>query len=285
LGPLETSCVISTSTNTSSSSSSSCSNNIRNENNNENIDENNNNNNNNNKRKRKRKRKRKNSKNNPPKIESINFLHFNPRGLPSKEAVIKQFMAKHKVSYGGLAKSHTYRNAHLSDKRWDWQPGSESRPGPCDSHPPGGIAMLVDRGLSHSIVHAGKYVVWSRIETNDSEPIFVAECYFPHSSETTKHKQAWDELESKADEYRLTPGHLLIMGDFNAHTGLDQSKVDTAGRLLLKRTESLGLHMINGTSTCTGSITRTEEQADGKYISTAIDYVFVSQSLLPTSKV
>jgi predicted secreted protein len=140
--------------------------------------------------------------------------------------------------------------------------------------------MLVDRGLSHSIVHAGKYVLWSRIEINGSEPIFVAECYFPHSTETKEQKQAWDELEDKADEYRIL-GHLLIMGDFNAHTGLDQSKVDTAGRLLLDRTESLGLHILNGTPTCTGSITRTEYDASGKVTSTAIDYIIASQSLLP----
>ena len=74
---------------------------------------------------------------------------------------------------------------------------------------------------------------------------------------------------------------VIIMGDFNAHTGLDQSKVDTAGRLLLDRTECLGLHMLNGTSTCKGNITRTEEQANGKCISATIDYVLVSLSLLP----
>jgi hypothetical protein len=140
--------------------------------------------------------------------------------------------------------------------------------------------MLVDRGLSHSVVHAGKYVVWSRIEIEGSEPIFEAECYFPHSTETKEHKKAWDELEEQADEYRII-GHLLIMGDFNAHTGLDLSPVDTAGRLLLNRVESLGLHMLNGTPTCKGSITRTEYEASGKCTSTAIDYVFVSQSLLP----
>lgn len=39
--------------------------------------------------------------------------------------------------------------------------------------------------------------------------------------------------------------------------------------------------MLNGTPTCTGSITRTEYEASGNCTSTAIDYVFVSQSLLP----
>jgi len=97
--------------------------------------------------------------------------------------------------------------------------------------------MLTERGLSHSIVHTGKHAVWSRIEIDGADPILVAECYSPHSTETKNQKQAWAELEPKIDEYRLI-GHLLIMGEFNAHTGLDQSKVDTAGRLLLDRTES-----------------------------------------------
>jgi hypothetical protein len=189
-------------------------------------------------------------------------------------------MVQHNINFGGFAEPHTYRNSHLSDKNWEWIPGSEKRPKTGDNHPPGGIAMLVDRGLSHSIVHTGKYSVWSRVEIDEARPIFVAECYFPHSSETAKHKRAWMELEPKIDEYRLV-GHLLIMGDFNAHTGLDQSKVDTAGRLLLDRTESLGLHMINGTPTCKGSTTRTEVQANGNCTSTTIDYVLVSLSLLP----
>ncbi len=212
--------------------------------------------------------------------QNMSFLHFNARGFPGKEAVIKQLMNQHSVSIGDFCETYTYRNTGLSDTRWSWQPGSESRPRAGNSHPPGGICMLVDRSLSHSIVRAGKYVVWNRIEIDGSEPIFEAECYFPHSTETKEHKKAWGELETGAADYR-SAGHLLVMGDFNAHTGLDKSCVDTAGRLLLNRTESLGLHMLNGTPTCTGSTTRTQYEASGNCTSTAIDYVLVSQSLLP----
>lgn len=216
----------------------------------------------------------------PEQSQNMTFLHFNSRGFPAKEAVIKQLMDRHKISFGGFCETHTYRNANLSDKTWIWQPGSESRPRTGNRHPPGGICMLVDRKLSQSIVRAGKYVVWNRIEIDGSEPIFQAECYFPHSTETKEHKRAWNELEAGADEYR-SAGHLLIMGDFNAHTGLDDSPVDTAGRLLLNRTQSLGLCMLNGTPTCTGSTTRTEYEASGNCTSTVIDYVLVSRSLLP----
>ena len=113
-----------------------------------------------------------------------------------------------------------------------------------------------------------------------NNPIFIAVCYFPHSSDTKKHRAAWTELEEGLEELRLL-GHVLIMGDFNAHTGLDEAKVDSAGRMLLTNSERLGLHMLNGTPTCRGSITRIIERVDGTCTSTAIDYVLVSQSLLP----
>ena len=131
-----------------------------------------------------------------------------------------------------------------------------------------------------TIVHTGKHSVWSRIEIDGSTPIFVAECYFPNSNESTKHKSAWKDIEDKVNEYRNL-GHLLIMGDFNAHVGLDESKIDTPGRLLLSCLKKMSLNMINGTSTCKGSTTRSEERANGVCIDTTIDYVFVSDSLLP----
>ena len=82
------------------------------------------------------------------------------------------------------------------------------------------------------------------------------------------------------DDFRHL-GHVAIMGDFNAHTGLDASKVDTAGRLLLAHAERLDIHILNGTPTCRGTTTRTVEHTDGTCTKTAIDYVMVSQSLLP----
>ena len=140
--------------------------------------------------------------------------------------------------------------------------------------------MFVDRGLMHSIVRAGTYVAWNRVEVQQNDPIFVAVCYFPHSTDTKKHKKAWKELEEGLDDFRHL-GHVAIMGDFNAHTGLDASKVDTAGRLLLAHAERLDIHILNGTPTCRGTTTRTVEHTDGTCTKTAIDYVMVSQSLLP----
>ena len=51
------------------------------------------------------------------------------------------------------------------------------------------------------------------------------------------------------------------------------------GRLLLSH--RFGLHMLNGTPTCTGYATRVVERTDGTQTSTTIDYILVSQSLLP----
>ena len=234
------------------------------------------------KKKKKKKPQRRKKKTNPKTAPTLtlNLLHFNPRGFINKEEVIKAFLDKHSISFAGFAETHTFHNAHISDKKWEWQAGSESSPGLGRHNPPGGIAFLVDRRLMSTIVHAGKYSVWSRIETDGCTPIFVAECYFPNSNESTKHKSAWDDIEDKVNEYRNL-GHLLIMGDFNAHVGLDKSKIDTPGRLLLASLKTLSLNMVNGTPTCKGSTTRSEERANGDCIDTTIDYVFVSDSLLP----
>ena len=188
-------------------------------------------------------------------------------------------MSQHGVDFAGIVESHTYRD-HLSDKQWRWDPGVERRPSKKEDHPSGGIGMFVDRGLMHSIVRAGTYVAWNRVEVQQNDPIFVAVCYFPHSTDTKKHKKAWKELEEGLDDFRHL-GHVAIMGDFNAHTGLDASKVDTAGRLLLAHAERLDIHILNGTPTCRGTTTRTVEHTDGTCTKTAIDYVMVSQSLLP----
>ena len=144
-------------------------------------------------------------------------------------------MSQHGVDFAGIVESHTYRD-HLSDKQWRWDPGVERRPSRKEDHPSGGIGMFVDRGVMHSIVRAGTYVAWNRVEVQQNDPIFVAVCYFPHSTDTKKHKKAWKELEEGLDDFRHL-GHVAIMGDFNAHTGLDASKVDTAGRLLLAHAE------------------------------------------------
>ena len=69
------------------------------------------------------------------------------------------------------------------------------------------------------------------------------------------------------------------MGDFNAHTGVNGGKIDTAGRMLMRRAGQIagGLKVLNGTDICTGGHTRVGE--DGT--ETTIDFVMVSSSLMP----
>ena len=74
------------------------------------------------------------------------------------------------------------------------------------------------------------------------------------------------------------------MGDFNTHIGLDKSKISPSGHIMLTHLLSLNLHLLNGTSTCTGSTTRSEERIDGTSTSSTIDYILVSDSLLPLVK-
>ena len=218
-----------------------------------------------------------------PPEKSLRFLHFNPRGFSNKEEIIKDFLKKNKVSFAGLAETHSFRNPGFSDKVWDWQGGAEHRPNLGNHQSKGGIAVLVDRGLVFSLVKSGTFSLWTRIEIKGGFPIFVAECYFPNCSDSSAHKRAWAEIATCCSEFRNL-GHLLIMGDFNTHIGLDKSKILPSGQTMLTHLLSLNLHLLNGTSTCTGSTTRSEERIDGTSTSTTIDYILVSDSLLPLVK-
>jgi hypothetical protein len=223
--------------------------------------------------KRRKKKKKKNTGQ-----EETTFCHWNPNGLVNKEPIFKSFLSKRNAIYGGVAESHTYRDAHLSDKKWIWDPGSESRPNKDQDFPPGGIGALIDRSIAHSVVHTAKHSMWVRIELLNCTPIFVAECYFPHSSKTIEHTSAWKDIASKTKEFQEI-GLVLIMGDFNAHIGLNNDVTDTAGRILRKFTTNLGLVIVNESSICKGGHTRVVDHIGGSRTETTIDYALVSAPL------
>jgi len=146
--------------------------------------------------------------------------------------------------------------------------------------PPGGIVAVVSRGVSHSIVAAEKYSVWTRLELEGGNPVFIGECYFPHSTNVRKHRLGWIEVSYRAREYAEV-GHVVLMGDFNAHVGLHGDTTDAAGRMLLRHAKELNLRVLNGTDLCEGNSTRIMEFKDGTATSTTIDFVMVSESLMP----
>ena len=81
----------------------------------------------------------------------------------------------------------------------------------------------------------------------------MAECYFRHSSETREHTKAWDSLKEKVAEFGVH-GHILIMGDFNAHTGIGEDITDAAGNILLRAADHMGLVILNHSSICKGTV-------------------------------
>ena len=207
---------------------------------------------------------------------------FNAQGVVPKEPLLKSFLHEKGACFCGISESHTYRNHTLSCTRWIWDPGIENRPNLSQPHPKGGIGCLISRSLVTSQVRQGKFSMWTRIESQGNHPLFVATCYFPHSTETRLHAKAWDEIEEGVNEYKQT-GHVIIFGDFNAHAGCNGDPLtDTAGRLLRARTGSdgMGLHILNDHPECKGMFTREAIFRD-ETRKTTIDYVIVSPSLLP----
>jgi hypothetical protein len=143
----------------------------------------------------KRKRRRKTKKKDKGESGwSCNLAHFNPRGLRSKAPFLKAKLTGLGVVFCGIAESQTYRAKDISDENYVWDPGVENRPSPSQPHPPGGIGGLVSRDVSHSTVASSKYSVWARLEMEGGVPIFICECYFPHSAQTRQHRAAWREI-------------------------------------------------------------------------------------------
>jgi hypothetical protein len=206
--------------------------------------------------------------------------HWNAQAVLDKEEMLKEFMVKHGAAYCGISESHTY-HAQLSDRDWKWDPGKEHRPKYEHRRPPQGIGAFTDRSIQAAVVRVGEYSMWTRIEVPMGLPLFVAETYFPHSSKTSEHRAAWGEIREAVIAYRGL-GHIVIMGDFNAHTGACGDKtVDAAGRLMLKKVNQMRLHIVNSMSAvCTDKFTRVMRTEKGVETSTTIDYAIVSQSLL-----
>ena len=217
----------------------------------------------------------------PPTPKSKTRLaHWNSRGLVNKATIFKKKLTDHDISLCGVVEAFTYRDSHLSDENRKWDPGVEVRPTKIHKHPPGGIGFMASRSIVHSIVAAGRYSAWARIDVEGGVPIFQCEAYFPHSNKTRQHRAAWREIAQRAREYAEI-GHVVVLGDFNAHTGINGGKQDYAGRLLLRQAKELGLKVLNGTDLCTGGHTREVEHEDGTSTATTIDFVMVSQSILP----
>ena len=70
--------------------------------------------------------------------------------------------------------------------------------------------------------------------------VFICECYFPHGGKIRKHRAAWREVVDRAREFGEA-GHVVVMGDFNAHIGINGGIADAAGRMLVRKAQQLGL--------------------------------------------
>ena len=133
-------------------------------------------------------------------------------------------------------------------------------------------------------IFRGKHSQWVRLQLKRHEtPIFICECYFPHSKALEEHKIVWSEITQQVSKLSLE-GHIIIMGDFNSHIGAngDQTKVDATGKLLLEKLQMLQLNLLNTDPICEGSITRSVfHSTDLTSHNSTIDYMAISESLRP----
>ena len=179
----------------------------------------------------------------------------------------------------------TYEDGRLSDSTWLWDPGSEHLPSAGAGYPPRGMGAFLNRkDCKASLVYKGKYVMWHRIELPTHQPLFVGLVYFPDAKLLADHSLANAELCESASPF-LDQGHVILGGDFNAHTGANgDHRHDAAGQLLEESLAFLGLTMVNKIPQfCKDRFTRVEVKSTGVQSST-IDYVCCSPSLTPLIK-
>ena len=173
------------------------------------------------------------------------FSHFNSQGLGPKEEIVKMEMKKHGVLHGGFCETYFYKNGGISDKDWVWNTGPEVQPGLDHNRASRGLGTLTRRGAKSATVHVSDQLMVSRVEMHRRQlPVYVFEVHFEKSTDTAGHKKMWAKIRELVREYEDL-GHVVLMGDFNAHTKANGDKTaDAAGRRFLKQVGKMGLHVV-----------------------------------------
>ena len=177
------------------------------------------------------------------------------------------------VTHASFCETWLYKSRGLSCRRWIWEAGPEVQPGPEHRRAPRGMGTLTRRGCKAAVVHSSDNLMVSRLEVGHGDlPLYIVECHFPRSTDTTGHKELWGRIREVVKDYEEF-GHIVLMGDFNAHTRANGDKTeDTAGRRLRKEVAGMGLQVANFMAACEGTHSFTA--------GTTIDYVCISQSLI-----
>ena len=93
----------------------------------------------------------------------------------------------------------------LQDGKWSWDSGTEGKPTAKGKPPARGMGAFVDTSrVRASLVKAGKYTMWHRVELEgDKGPLNVGLGYFPNAQDKTGHRAANDELREALTEFNL----------------------------------------------------------------------------------
>jgi len=207
------------------------------------------------------------------------IAHYNSRSLLPKEELLKEYMAAKGISVCMVCETNLYKQG-MSDKNWTWTAGLENAPNPEQKIPPRGQGAFAERGCKISLVHASKDMMAVRTQLQgETKPLFVIECHFEQSNQMSEHKVMWDKIQALVGRYEQV-GHVVVMGDMNAHTKANGDvREDAAGKLLTKRARDMSMVVVNQMGVCPDQFTRVAENKDGTQTRTTIDYALVSGSL------
>ena len=150
--------------------------------------------------------------------QDIVLAWFNAQALTPKEEMVKAEMKREGVAHCVVGETNVYKNGGFTDAEWVWNAGPEERPSYEHRNAPRGMGTFTDRDNKGAMVHTSQNLVMSRIERDKDLPLFVIACHFMHSRDMKAHRELWSRIEKLCNEAGEV-GDVVLMGDFNAHTG------------------------------------------------------------------
>lgn len=146
----------------------------------------------------------------------------------------------------------------------------------------GGIGLLIKDSLAnqttiHVVGEEELEILWIKIKRKQQQPVMIGLYYGKQESRTTKTEAEYEvnEIKTQIENIQTETDEIILIGDFNAKIGRDQSR---NGKIIEEYIiQDCNLKLVNGSEKCIGHYTRVNTaNPDEK---SAIDFVFVSTKI------
>ena len=146
----------------------------------------------------------------------------------------------------------------------------------------GGVGVLVRNDIRNNVAahisNRNIEMMWVSIRRKNLPPLITGVYYGKQESRTSKTEIETEmQLLNEEIEEMSYDGEIMIAMDANAKIGLLGEEVSRNGHLILKTFENTGLHTVNGTDRCYGSVTRQNTKNSSE--KSAIDFIVTTETV------